>query len=91
MEKARARVKIYENKNQDQKMKNFKIEEHKHDNITYHQQTTKRSEINQHSDRKNVGTFTLTFTAAFLEKNMTRNYSVHLDKHHEQIQLKLQF
>ena len=31
-----------------------------------------------------------TFTAAFLEKTMTRNYSVHLDKHHEQIQLKLQ-
>ena len=30
-----------------------------------------------------------TFTAAFLEKAMTRNYNVHLDKRHEQIQLNL--
>ena len=33
----------------------FKIEEHKQDNIIYHQQTTKHSEINQHSDPINVG------------------------------------
>ena len=33
----------------------FKIEEHKQDNITYHQQTTKHSKINQHSDPTNVG------------------------------------
>ena len=32
----------------------LKIEEHKQDNITYHQQTTKRNEINQHSDPTNV-------------------------------------
>ena len=53
MAKARARVKIYENKNQDQEMV-FKIEENKQDNTTYHQQTAKHSEINQHSDQKNV-------------------------------------
>ena len=55
MEKARVRVRIYENKNQDQEMA-FKMEEHKQDKIIYHQQTTKHSEINQHGDRKNVGT-----------------------------------
>ena len=33
----------------------FKIEEHKQDNITYHQETTKDSEINQHSDPTKVG------------------------------------
>ena len=53
MEKARARVKIYEHENQDQEMM-LKIEEHKQGNITYHQQTTKRKEINQHSDPTNV-------------------------------------
>ena len=66
----------------------LKIKEHKQDKIIYYQQTTKHSEINQHSDRENVGI--QKFTAAFLEKAMTRNYSVHLDKHHEQIQVKLQ-
>ena len=57
MEKASARVTIYENENQgqDQGMV-FKMEEHKQDKIIYHQQTTKHSEINQHGDRKNVGT-----------------------------------
>ena len=30
------------------------------------------------------------FTAVFLENIMTRNYSKDLDKHHKQIQLKLQ-
>ena len=53
MAKARARVKIYENKNQGQEMV-FKIEENKQDNTTYHKQTAKHSEINQHSDQKNV-------------------------------------
>ena len=33
----------------------FKIEEHKQDNITYHQQTIKHSEINQGSDPTEVG------------------------------------
>ena len=33
----------------------FKTEEHKQDNITYHHQTTKRSEINQYSDLAIVG------------------------------------
>ena len=51
MAKARARVKMYENKNQDQEVA-FKIEENKQDNITYHQQT-KQSKINQNSDQKN--------------------------------------
>ena len=48
---ARTRVKIYDNENQDQDI-SFKIEveEHKQNNITYHQQTTKHSEINNHSD-----------------------------------------
>ena len=48
---ARANVKIYENENQDQEI-SFKIEveERKQSNITYHQQTTKHSEINNHSD-----------------------------------------
>ena len=53
MAKARARVKIYEDKNHDQemvlKLKNI------YKAITYHQQTTKHSEINQHSDPANVG------------------------------------
>ena len=31
------------------------MEEHKQDKIIYHQQTTKHSEINEHSDRKDVG------------------------------------
>ena len=31
------------------------MEEHKQDKIIYHQQTTKDSEINEHSDRKDVG------------------------------------
>ena len=86
MEKARARVRIYENENQDQEMA-FKMEEHKQDKIIYHQQTTKHSEINQHGDRKTLEY--RTFTAAFFEKAMTRNYNVHLDKRHEQIQLNL--
>ena len=51
--KARARVKIYEDENHDQemvlKLKNI------YKTITYHQQTTKHSEINQHSDPTNVG------------------------------------
>ena len=54
MKKARGRVKIYEQENQDQEMV-FKIEEHKQDSITYHQQTTKHSKINQHSGPTNVG------------------------------------
>ena len=33
----------------------FKIEEHKQDNITYHQQTIKHSEISQGSDPTEVG------------------------------------
>ena len=53
MAKTRARVTIYKHKNQVQEMI-FKIEEHKQDNITNHQQTTKHSEINQHSDPRNV-------------------------------------
>ena len=53
MAKARVRVKIYEHENQDQEM-TLKIEEHKQGNITYHQQTTKRNKINQHSDPTNV-------------------------------------
>ena len=53
MAKARARVKIYENENQDQEM-TLKIEAHKQGNITYHQQTTKLNEVNQHSDPTNV-------------------------------------
>ena len=54
MAKARTRVKIYEHENQDQDMV-FKTEEHKQDNITYHQETTKGSEINQYSDPTKVG------------------------------------
>ena len=52
--KTRARVRIYGNENQDQEMA-FKIEGYKQDNITYHQQTMKHSEINQHSHGRNVG------------------------------------
>ena len=53
MEKASARVTIYENENQgqDQGMV-FKMEEHKQDKIIYHQQTTEHSDINQHGDHK---------------------------------------
>ena len=87
MAKARARVKIYENKNEDQEMV-FKIEENKQDSTTYHQQTAKHSEINQHSDQKMFKY--RSSTGAFLEKTMTRNYSMHLDKSHKQIQWKLQ-
>ena len=54
MEKTKARVRIYENKNQDEEM-TFKMEEYKQDKISYHQQTTKHNEINQHGDRENVG------------------------------------
>ena len=54
MAKTKARVTIYKHENQDQEMI-FKIEEHKQDNITNHQQTTKHSVINQHSDPRNVG------------------------------------
>ena len=54
MEKTKARVRIYENKNQDEEM-TFKMEEYKQDKIIYHQQTTKHNEINQHGDRENVG------------------------------------
>ena len=53
MAKARARVKVYEHENQNPEIA-FKIEEHKQDNITYHQQATKHSEINQHSNTTNV-------------------------------------
>ena len=52
MTKARARVKIYENENQDQEMA-FKMEKHEQDKIIYDQETTKHSEINQHGDWKN--------------------------------------
>ena len=31
------------------------MKEHKQDKIIYYQQTTKHGEINQHSDRENVG------------------------------------
>ena len=53
MEKASARVTIYENENQgqDQGMV-FKMEEHKQGKIIYHQQTTEHSDINQHGDHK---------------------------------------
>ena len=89
--KARERGKIYEHENQDQEMV-FKIEEHKQDNITYYQQSTKHRSINIVTQQ------TLeyrTFTAALLEEIMTKNlrkltYGVYLDKHHEQFQLKLQ-
>ena len=40
MARTRPRVKIYKNENQEK--------------IIYHQQTTKHSEINEHSDRKDV-------------------------------------
>ena len=90
MEKASARVTIYENENQgqDQGMV-FKMEEHKQDKIIYHQQTTEHSDINQHGDHKKKLEYGM-FTAVFLENIMTRNYSKDLDKHHKQIQLKLQ-
>ena len=54
MAKARARVKMYEHESQIPEIA-FKTEEHKQDNITYHQQATKNSEINQHSNPTNTG------------------------------------
>ena len=71
MAKARARVKMYEHENQDQEIM-LKIEEHKQDNITHHQLTTKRNEINQHIVIQQTSEY-ITFTTAFLEKTMTRN------------------
>ena len=85
--KTRARVRIYGNENQDHEMA-FKIEGYKQDNITYHQQTMKHSEINQHSDGKNVGIQNV--YSSIPRENYEQKLHRAFDNHHKQIQLKLQ-
>ena len=85
--KTRARVRIYGNENQDQEMA-FKIEGYKQDNITYHQQIMKHSEINQHSDGKNVGIQNV--YSSIPRENYEQKLHRAFDNHHKQIQLKLQ-